>query len=246
MEKELENELENPEKRKRESSPGGPLSPARPRARTSAPPDRRTPPVSGSSPLPRALSLALCPLGPICRRQFSIARALSFSLCLADLDRQCRAVAPARPLFSLSAPWTLPVRSAFSARRRGPAHAHSRTSPGFSATTPAHAPNSLLKAPLVPCTHPSPHFAHSHPLSRSALAASRRRRPVPASPAIQLAGIRAKPPRAPPRGVTPVPVPNFPYYALCSSNFTLAGVWPWRSAVLARWPTNLARSSSPE
>jgi hypothetical protein len=70
MEKEIEKELENPEKRKRESSPIGPLSLARPRARAPTPPDRRTPPVSGSSPLPRALSLslALCPQGPICRR----------------------------------------------------------------------------------------------------------------------------------------------------------------------------------
>jgi hypothetical protein len=57
MEKEIEKELENPEKRKRESSPVGPLSPARPRARAPALPDRRTPAVSGSSPLPRALSL---------------------------------------------------------------------------------------------------------------------------------------------------------------------------------------------
>jgi hypothetical protein len=59
-------------------------------------------------------------------------------------------------------------------------------------------------------------------------------------PAIQLAGDRSKPPRAPPRGETPVPVPNFPYCALCSSNFAFAGARPWRSAVLARWPADLA------
>jgi hypothetical protein len=64
--------------------------------------------------------------------------------------------------------------------------------------------------------------------------------------AIQLAGDRSKPPRAPPRGETPVPVPNFPYCALCSANFTLAGARPRRSAVLTRWPADLARSSSPE
>jgi hypothetical protein len=120
--------------------------------------------------------------------------------------RQCRAVAPARPLFSLcivglSCQFRLP-RS-----RRGLAIAHSRTSPGISATTPAHAPNSLFRAPPVPRAHPSPHFSHPRPLSRSALAARRRRRPEPAFPTIQLAGDRAKPPRALPRGEAPVPCP---------------------------------------
>jgi hypothetical protein len=42
--------------------------------------------------------------------------------------------------------------------RRGPARAHSRTSPDFSATTPAHVPSSLLRAPPVPRAHPSPHY----------------------------------------------------------------------------------------
>jgi hypothetical protein len=96
----------------------------------------------------------------------------------------------------------------------------------------------------VPHAHPSPHFAQLHPLLHSTLAASRRRRPAPASPTIQLAGDRPKPPRAPPRGETPLPVPNFPYCALCSANFTFVGAWPRRSATLARWPTDLARSSS--
>jgi hypothetical protein len=63
-------------------------------------------------------------------------------------------------------------------------------------------------------------------------------------PAIQLARDRAKPPRALPRGETPVPMPNFPYCAMCSSNFAFAGARPRRSAVLARWPADLARSSS--
>jgi hypothetical protein len=98
----------------------------------------------------------------------------------------------------------------------------------------------------VPRAQPSPYFAQLHPLSRSAHAASRRRRPAPAFPAIQLAGDRSKPPRAPPRGETTIPVPNFPCCALCSANFTFAGARPRRSAVLARWPTDLARSSSPE
>jgi hypothetical protein len=64
--------------------------------------------------------------------------------------------------------------------------------------------------------------------------------------AIQLTGDRAQPPRAPPRGETPVPVPNFLYCALCSSNFAFASARPRRSAVLARWPTDLAQTSSSE
>jgi hypothetical protein len=153
---------------------------------------------------------------------------------------------PRASLFSLSVTWASPVSSALSARHSGQAHAHSRTSPGFSATTPTLASSSLLIAPHVPRAHPSSHFAQLHPLSRSAHAASRRRRPAPAFPAIQLAGDRSKPPRAPPRGETPVPVPNFPYCAICSANLTLAGVWSRRSAMLAWWPDDLARFSSPE
>jgi hypothetical protein len=63
--------------------------------------------------------------------------------------------------------------------RHGPARAHSRTSPDFSATMPAHTPSSLLRALLVPRAHPSPHFTQLHPLSRSAHTASRHRRPRP-------------------------------------------------------------------
>jgi hypothetical protein len=128
---------------------------------------------------------------------------------------------------------------------RGPASAHSCMSPGFSATSPAHAPSSLLRAPPVPRTRPSPHFAQLRPLSHCALAARRRRRPASAFPIIQLTGDRAKPPRAPPQGETPVPVPNFPYCALCLANFGITDARPRRSAILARWPADLARSSSP-
>jgi hypothetical protein len=69
---------------------------------------------------------------------------------------------------------------------------------------------------------------------------------VPAFPTIQLAGDRSKPPRALPRGETPVPVPNFPYCALCSANFAFVGARSRQSTVLAQWPADLARSSSPE
>ena len=101
--------------------------------------------------------------------------------------------------------------------------------------------------PIVP---PVPQREHAHaPPARTrrhavrrrrgagrgrALAVRCRRRPEPAFPAIQLAGDRPNPPRAPPRGETPLPVPNFPYCALCSSNFSIAGARPRRSAVLAR------------
>jgi hypothetical protein len=182
-------------------------------------------------------------VGPTCRRQFP-SPVRSLSLCLAGSVRQCRAVAPARPLFSLCAVG-LPCQFCLLRARRGPAHAHSRTSPSFSATTPAHVPSSLFRAPPVPRAHPSPHFARLHLLSRFAHAASRRRRPTPAFLAIQLVGDLSKPPRAPPRGETLVPVPNFPYCALCSSNFAFAGAQPRRSAALVWWPADLARSSSP-
>jgi hypothetical protein len=173
-------------------------------------------------------------VGPICRRQFpSPARSLSLSISRAWIASH-RAVAPRTPFFSLCTVG-LPCQLHLLRARRGPTRAHSRTSPDFSARTPAHAPSSLLRAPSVPRAHLSPHFAHLHPLSRSARAASRHRRLAPAFPAIQLAGDRSKPPRAPPRGETPVPVPNFPYCALCSANFTFASAWPRRSAVLARW-----------
>jgi hypothetical protein len=182
-------------------------------------------------------------MGPICRRQIpSPARSLSLSRGPRSPVAEPLPRAPFFSLYVVGLPCQFrPLRA-----RRGPARAHSRTSSDFSATTPAHAPSSLLRAPPVPHARPSPHFAQLHPLSCSAHAASPRRRPAPMFPAIQLAGGRSKPPRAPPRGETPVPVPNFPYCALCSANFTFADARPRRSAVLARWPTDLARSSSPE
>jgi hypothetical protein len=133
--------------------------------------------------------------------------------------RQPPSRCPVRPLYSLCAV-DLPCQFRLPRARRGLARAHSSTSPGFSATTPTHSPSSLFRAPPVPHAHPSPHFAQFHPLLRSAHAARRSRRPAPVFPAIQLAGDRAQPPRDPPQGETPVPVPNFPYLALCSSNFS--------------------------
>jgi hypothetical protein len=144
-------------------------------------------------------------VGPTCRRQFP-SPAHSLSLYLAGPVRQCLAVAPARPLFSLYVVG-LPCQFRLLHARRGPTCVHSRTSPGFSATMPAHVPSSLFRAPPVPHAHPSPHFTHPRPLSRYALAARRRRRPSLASPAIQIAGDRSKPPRAPPEVRHPSPCP---------------------------------------
>jgi hypothetical protein len=231
----MEKELENPDKKKRIKQPSRPKS-AQP-GRAPAPPDRRT-------PLPRVLPISLSTRWgrPVGAGYF--ARSLSLSISWAWIASR-RAVAPRAPFFSLYA-MGLPCQFRPLRARRGPARAHSRTSPDFLATTLAHAPSSLLRAPPVPRAHPSPHFAQLHPLSRSAHTASRRRRPAPAFPAIQLAGDRSMPPRAPPRGETPIPVPNFPYCALCSANFTFAGARSRRSAVLGRWLADLARSSSPE
>jgi hypothetical protein len=150
---------------------------------------------------------------------------------------------PRAPLFSLCAV-DPPCQFRLPRTCRGPACAHSRTSPEFSATTPTHAPQLPLGAPLAPTLTCSPHFAQLRPLSRSAHAAKHRRRPAAASPAILLAGDRAKPPRALPRGETPLPVLNFPNFALCWPIFGIAGARPWRSAAPTRWPASLARSSA--
>jgi hypothetical protein len=235
----MEKELENLEIKKRRKQPK-PAQSAQP-DRAPAPYDRRIPPISGSSP---SRAPSPCPMGPACRRQFSSPRAPSLSVSRARSASR-RAVAPHTPFSSLCAVDPTCQFRPFRARH-GPARAHSRTSSDFSATTPTHAPSCLHRASLVPRTHPSLHFMQLHPLSRSAHATSRCRRPTPAFPAIQLTGDCSKPPRAPLQGDTPVPVPNFPYCALCSANFAFASARPRRSAVLARWPTDLARSSSPE
>jgi hypothetical protein len=183
-------------------------------------------------------------VGPTCRRRFSSpTHSRSFSVSWARFA-SCRAVAPRVP-FSLSAPWASPVSSAFFALavdQRVRTRARRRVS---RPRRPPMRPAPLFRALPVPRAHPSPHFVQLHPLSCSAHAASRCRRPAPTFPTIQLTGDRSKPPRAPPRGETPVPVPNFPYCAMCSSNFAFAGARPRWSAALTQWPADLARSSSP-
>jgi hypothetical protein len=193
-EKEMEKELENSRKKKRRKQPK-PAQSAKP-GHAPAPSDRRTPPVSGNSPsrapsfprsLPSGASLPALVFFPVRSLYLSVSRARSASR---------RAVAPHTPFSSL---YDVDPTCQFCPLRahHGPARAHSRTSPDFLATTPAHAPSSLLRAPPVPRAHPSPHFVQHGPLSRFAHTASRRRRPAPAFPAIQLAGDRSKPPRAP-------------------------------------------------
>jgi hypothetical protein len=142
------------------------------------PPLTARPRLSAAVPSPACPpSLAHCPVDPTLRRQLLRPLALPPSFCFAGPVRQCRAVAPARPLFSLCAVGLL-CQFHLPRARRGPARAHSCTSLGFLATTPAHAPNSLLIASPMPRAHPSPHFTHPRPLSRSALVFS----------AIQIAG----------------------------------------------------------
>jgi hypothetical protein len=138
--------------------------------------------------LARSLSLALCPLGPtlsvpVSSPTLSSSLSLSLSVCLAGPVRQLLSRCPTRPLFSLCAVG-LPRQTRPPRARRGPASAHSRTSPDFLAMTPAHAPSSLLRASPAPALAPLPHFTQLRPLSCSAHAARRRRRPTTVFPTI--------------------------------------------------------------
>jgi hypothetical protein len=146
----MEKELENSEKNKRRKKPK-PAQSAQP-GRAPARPCRLTggPRLSAAIlPHARPPSLARCPFGPACWRQFSSPRAPY--LYLAGRSASHRAVAPHTPFSSLCAVDPTcqfrPLRAC-----HGPARAHSRTSPDFSATTPAHAPSSLLRALRTPVT----------------------------------------------------------------------------------------------
>jgi hypothetical protein len=77
------------------------------------PPDKRTPPVNGSSPS-RAPSLSRSLLSGADRSALvSFARSLSLSLSVSRARFASAELLPSRAPFSLSAPWTLPLRSAF-------------------------------------------------------------------------------------------------------------------------------------
>jgi hypothetical protein len=157
----MEKELENPEKKKRIKQPSRPKS-AQP-GHAPAPSDRRTPPISGSSPsrapsLPRSVPSGAdlsVPVPPP-THSLSVSRARIASR---------RAVAPRAPFFSLCVVG-LPCQFRPLHARRGSARAHSRTSPDFSATTPAHAPSSLLRAPQCPTLAPRL-ILHTLALSRA-------------------------------------------------------------------------------
>jgi hypothetical protein len=152
---------------------------------------------------------------------------------------------PPLVLFSLSVPWACLVSSAFPAlavdrrvrtraRRRvsRPRRPPTRPAPFLEPRQcPAHTPHLISHTLALSRALPSPPDAagDQRPCSRPSNSPD-----------------RPKPPQAPPRGETPVPVSNFPYCALCSSNFSFAGAQPRRSAMLTRWLADLARSSSPE
>jgi hypothetical protein len=141
-------------------------------------------PLSAAVP-PRACppSLALCPVGLTCRCQFP-SPVRSLSLFVSRAQFASAELLPPRVPFSLSAMWACLVSSTFLALavdRRVRTRVRRRVS------RPRRPPTRLaplFRAPPVLCAHPSPHFVQLHPLSRSALAASRRRRPAPVFPAI--------------------------------------------------------------
>jgi hypothetical protein len=94
------------------------------------------PRLSAAVPARARPPLARCPVGPTYRHQLLRPLALPLPLCFAGPVHQCQAIAPVRPLFSLCAVGQ-PCQIRLPRTHRGPARAHSRTSPGFSATTPA-------------------------------------------------------------------------------------------------------------
>jgi hypothetical protein len=163
-----------------------------------------------SPTLSLSLSLALCPLGPTCRRQLLHPRASLFSLSRGPALPSAKPL-PARP-FSLSASWTLPVSSALTLDQRVRTRACRRIS--WPQPPPTH-----LDPFLEPrqCPHSLPRLiSHSITLSRALpmpLDAAGDPRPrsrpsispetAPSLPELRrspiyLAGDRTKPPRRSP------------------------------------------------
>jgi hypothetical protein len=157
------------EKEKGKAAQTSPVSPARPRARAA-------PPASGRSPLLRALSPSLAAQWrqPI---DASFLHPLALSLCLAGLVRQSPSRCPAHPLYPLSASWTLPISTAFSALvmdRRVRTRARRRISrPTGSAPfieprqCPAHTPHLISRSFALSRALPSPPAATGDPRPRS-------------------------------------------------------------------------------
>jgi hypothetical protein len=237
IEKEIEKELVNPEKKKKGKQPRRPTKPsqvARPRRLTGGKFPSHVPSLSRSLPSGADLSALV-----------SFASAPSLSLSRGPRSPVVEPL-PRAPLSSLFAPWACPVSSAPSAlavdrrvrtraRRRisRPRRPPTRPAPFLEPhQCPAHTPCLILLSFTLSRALPSPPADARDPRPRSRPSSS-----LETAPSL---------PRAPPRGETPVPVPNFPYCALCTANFSFAGARPRRSAVLARWLADLARSSSPE
>jgi hypothetical protein len=105
----MEKELENLEKKEKGKQPSRPKS-AQP-SHAPAPPDRRTPPISAVLPRACPPSLARCPMGPTCRRQFPLTSALPLSLSRGPGSPVAEPLHRA-PFSSLSVPWACPVSSA--------------------------------------------------------------------------------------------------------------------------------------
>jgi hypothetical protein len=148
----------------------------------------RLPPLTGGPRLSAAdcptlssLPLARCTMGPSCRRRFLRPRAPLPSLPRGPALPNAEPL-PCAPVLSLCVVG-LPCQLRPPRVRRGPASAHSRTSPGSSATSLCPCPSFFL-SPAHARTH-SPTSFHTVLLrSRSAHAARPRWRPAPASPAI--------------------------------------------------------------
>jgi hypothetical protein len=144
---EFESRIQNPieknrkgirKSREKEKGKAAQLGLARPRARAPASPDRRAPPVIDCF-LSRALSLSpSARWGQHVGASCFAPRASLFSLCLVGPFCQALSLCPRAPFLSLCAV-DPPYQFRPHCLRRGPARAHSRTSPEFLATTPTHA-----------------------------------------------------------------------------------------------------------
>jgi hypothetical protein len=150
----MEKQLGNSGKRK--SSPARPSQAARPRHLTGGFH------LSAATPSPACpLSPSLCLVGPSCRRQFLRPRAPLLSLLCGLVLPVVELLPPRTCPLSLCAVG-LPCQLCPPRACRGPARAHSRTSPESSATTPAHAPQ--LHFEPRPRTHSLPRLI-SHSLA---------------------------------------------------------------------------------
>jgi hypothetical protein len=160
----------------------------------------------------RALSLplSLCPVGPICR------------CCFPRTHPRSQRCGPA----SLTS-WTVRPRARSLSLRGGPAlSAPSSPKPSLThvrarAVETIHdaRPRALALFELRP--YPlslRAHFAHSRPLSRSAIAAHARRRSAAMLPAVQPARSRAKPSRASSLGEELIHILGIPYFRLVLAN----------------------------